>query len=77
MGESADLAVIKDVPSQDLIERLEGLLAEAKTGELQALVYVCSWRANSIGSGWCGLSRNRMRIMGELFQLLHKLANLE
>lgn len=72
-----DLSVIADKPNADLIERLEGLLAEAKAGELQALVYVCSWRGNGVGSGWCGLNRNRMRIMGELFQLLHKLANLE
>lgn len=70
-----DLSVIVDKPNPELIERLEELLAEAKTGELQALVYVCSWHGNSIGSGWCGMSRNRMRIMGELFQLLHKLAD--
>lgn len=72
-----DLSVIADKPNADLIERLEGLLAEAKAGELQSIAYVASWRGNDICSGWSDMPRNRTRIMGELFQLLHKLANLE
>jgi hypothetical protein len=69
-----ELSVIQQPPDPKLIERLEALLAEAKTGELQTIVYVGSWRGSDISSGWAGLRNNRMRFMGELYQILHDLA---
>lgn len=71
------LETIIDPPSAELIERLERLLADAKTGELQGLVYVSSYRANFVSSGWTTIRQNRIRIMGELFQAMHQLASLE
>lgn len=72
-----ELAVIESLPSETLIEHLEDLLAKAKDGELQGIVYVCSYRLNSVNSGWTALNDNRMRIMGELHQLLHHFASME
>jgi hypothetical protein len=75
MSETPVLSVIQDNPNQDVIVCLESLLEDAKSGELQALSYVASWNDNSVNSGWAGLRRrNRVKIMGQLTQVLHDLA---
>lgn len=68
------LSVIEDKPNPALIAHLEEMLAEAKTGELQGMVYAATYRANYVGSGWAGVKRNHMRLMGAMYQLLHDLA---
>lgn len=71
------LSVIKDEPNQDLIEQLEWLLKEARTGELQAIFCASSWNDNSTSHSWTPFKRNRKRIMGELHQMIHDLAGLQ
>lgn len=68
------LSVIKDEPNNELIEQLEHLLKEAKSGELQAIFYAASWNDNGTSHGWTSHKRNHKRIMGELHQMLHDLA---
>lgn len=65
----AELRLIQDSPQPHVIQALESLLAQAKSGELQTIVYVCDWRANSISHGWSSIKKNRMRIIGELEQV--------
>lgn len=71
------LSVIEAKPNRELIEQLEDVLERARTGEIQGVAYVISYQANLVGSGWAGIAGNRMRIMGELYQVLHHLAALE
>ena len=55
-------------PNSALIKQLNGLLEEAKSGELQGMVYVCSYKGNSVSHGWA-VSSNIMRIIGEIEQV--------
>lgn len=54
------LSLIEVKQNDLLIERLEELLVEAKTGELQGLFYVCSWQGDYVSYGWNsrGVSRS-------------------
>lgn len=60
-----DLTLIEKKPEKSLIEHLENLLKEAKSGELQEFAYVCSYKGNSVNHGWTKLTNNR-RIVGEI-----------
>jgi len=60
-----DFTLIEKPPEKSLIEHLENLLEEAKSGELQELAYVCSYKGSSVNHGWTRLENNR-RIIGEL-----------
>ena len=71
-----DIAVIEAAPQESTIKQLEGLLAQAKSGELQAIVYVCSYRGNSVNHGWSQL-QNRVRLVGELEQVKWHLLALD
>ena len=64
-----DFRLIEKPPEPSLIEHLESFLKQAKTGELQALVYVSSFKNNSVNHGWTKLPNNRMRLIGELEQV--------
>lgn len=75
MTKPKSLPVIKDAPCKELIEQLEWMLKEAKSGELQAIFYAASWNDNSTSHGWTAFKRNRKRVMGELFQMMHELAD--
>ena len=50
--------------------------AQAKSGELQSIVYVCSYRGNWVNHGW-GQLQNRMRLVGELEQVKWHLLSLD
>lgn len=60
-----DLSLIEKPPEKSLIEHLENLLKEAKSGELQEIAYVCSYRGNFVNHGWTKIQNNR-RMIGEL-----------
>lgn len=64
-----ELKLIVDQPQPLLVKQLEGLLIEAKSGELQSIVYVCDWRANYVSHGWSAIKKNRTRLIGELEQV--------
>jgi hypothetical protein len=51
--------VLPGEANDDLVETIEGLLAQAKSGELRALAY-CTVRDNNvIGTGWDGSDGTR------------------
>jgi hypothetical protein len=70
------LDLIKQPPNTSLINYLENLLINAKSGELQEIVYVCSYRGNFVNHGWTKLT-NRMRLIGELEQVKWHLLSLD
>ena len=47
-----DLKVIRQEPYSGLVSRLEKLLAAAKKGEIQAIVYVKMYPNGSTAHGW-------------------------
>lgn len=72
-----NVSVIEKPPHKATIEHLEELLADAKSGELQGFIYICSYKGNKVNSGWTAIGCNRMKLMGELYQVLHHLAAME
>lgn len=63
------------VPDHDVIEVLEKLLAQARSGELQSFAYVSSYGNYLTGNGWAGMGKNNMAIVGELVALQHDIVN--
>ena len=62
-----DFTLIEKPPEKSLIQQLEYLMEKAKTGELQELVFVCSYRGNFVNHGWSKLqNQKRRRIVGEM-----------
>ena len=61
-------------PSELLIDHLESLLANAKSGELTGLVAVSIWQGENLSYGW-SLPHNppTRTILGELDFLRHRL----
>ena len=53
-------------PNPDLIGRLESLLSEAKSGELQGLAYAGRIKSSYTCSGWVGYDTGVMSTLGEL-----------
>jgi len=67
------LSEIKSEPVQELIESLQGLIEDAKQGELQGIAYVCLADDNRTSFGW-NISTVRKKdrisaIIGELDML--------
>lgn len=63
------MAQVKEItiePDQDVIEYLEGLLIEAKAGDLQSFACVRYYSDNSTTNGWIGLGKNTRLMMAEL-----------
>lgn len=60
-----DFTLIEKLPQKTLIQQLECLLEQAKTGELQEIAFVCSYRGNLMNHGWTKLQNNR-KIIGEM-----------
>lgn len=79
MSESSKSAValVEAPPNKELIEALEEILAQARTGELQGCVMACSFRGNYVGSWWSGINANRIRLIGELEQVKWQMCSLE
>ena len=71
-----NINLIEDTPVKSLIKHLDGLLEQAKSGELQALAYVCTYRGNTVNSGWTKL-RNVRRVVGEMESMKIKLLTEE
>ena len=69
------LVTIEKGPNPVVIEYLESLLEEAKSGDLQEIVCVMSYRGNYVNSLHTQIGDNRTRIIGELEQIkFHLLA---
>lgn len=54
----------------DLVETLEGLLEQAKAGELRAMAYCTVRTGNVIGTGWDGADGTRHPMSGAIM-ILH------
>jgi len=68
------LVDIKDrAPCEPTVRLLEGLLRQAKEGEIRSLVYAVSWDDDSVSSGWSTDRRgNIRRLIGEMAVLQHE-----
>ena len=66
------LKLHKPEPWPDLVQHLEGLLEDAKSGELMGLFEICWWRGDSVSSGWCARRPDR-RVIGALEELKYEL----
>lgn len=53
-------------PRQDLIQLLEDLLAEAKSGQMREIVAVTSYSDGCVGTATGGSHENVMSVYGEL-----------
>lgn len=59
------IALVPSEPNDELIERLEELLAMAKTGYMQSIIYAGSTDKCEVLSGWLGTT-SVMATLGEL-----------
>ena len=53
-------------PDKDVIAYLEDLLAQAKTGEIQAIAVVIAKGGYCTANGWSGVEKNCMSLIGEI-----------
>lgn len=62
--------MIKDIqleqPDPDVIRELEGLLVEAKAGEITSLIYIIGKPRMQTGSAWVGMNKQNTPMLGEL-----------
>lgn len=59
-------------PDQFIIDQLKKMLAQAETGQLQA-IFVVGWLTdNSIMSGWQGADRAAFTLLGGVHQCLNE-----
>lgn len=58
--------MIEVKPDEGVIKTLERLLEEAKSGEVQSIAYACSYPAFNTSSGWAGMRKTDVLILGEL-----------
>lgn len=65
-----NLTLIEKKPEKSVIDQLEALLVEAKSGELQELCYVCGYKEGGVNHGWSKLVNNR-RLVGEIEFMKH------
>lgn len=75
--EPSRLAVLEKGPNAALVEWLEKLLVDARTGELQGVAAVCEWKDGAVGDGWCVSGNQRYRMLGALSVMHHKMAMME
>lgn len=54
----------------DVVEKLEGLLADAKSGEVQSVLFICDMRDNTIAAGWTGCE-NLYALAGHAARVQH------
>jgi len=71
MSEQTNLVDIKDMePNHKLIQQLEMILEDAKSGELRTLVWMSGWASDSETHGWSIDHRNcPKRILAEMVLL--------
>lgn len=53
-------------PNESLVDRIEGLLEQARSGELIGLAWVCQWRGDTVSNGWQLSQMNGRRLVGEI-----------
>ena len=61
-------------PNQDMIDDLDRMLGEAKSGELQAIAY-CTVRDGHKSTGWVGNSGTSDSIAAAIAMLSHRYAD--
>ena len=69
---NVNFTLIEKKPEKSVIEHLEALMAQAKSGELQELIYICGYKEGSVNHGWSRLRNNR-RLVGEMEFMKHQL----
>ena len=69
----AELKDIKDsTPNKDLINHLEVMLAEAKSGEIRSIIYLVEWNDRNTSNSWTIDERTaRKTLLAELTLLHH------
>lgn len=55
-----------DPPDPDVIDYLENLLRQAKTGEIQSIATAVSFSGKRSGNGWAGMNKCNMTMLGEV-----------
>lgn len=63
-------------PDEKVIETLERLLEDAKAGGTQSIAYACSHPAFMTSSGWAGMRKTDVLILGELTILQRDIQDL-
>jgi hypothetical protein len=58
--------------NEDLVSDLEGLLSEARSGELLAIGYCTVRLSNVTGSGWSGSDGTADKLSTAILQLTHR-----
>lgn len=69
------LIVIEKQPHKDVIEFLEQVLADAKSGEVNAVVIICGHSDGCVSSRWAGIKNCATRLVGQLFVTATDMAN--
>ena len=54
----------------DVVERLEGLLAEAKAGEILSIMFVADLKGSEVACGWTGCE-NLYSLAGQAARIQH------
>lgn len=69
----SELKDIKDkTPNHDLINHLEAMLAEAKSGEIRSIIYIVEWNDGNTNNSWTIDERTaRKPLLAELTLLHH------
>lgn len=60
------LSEAKVSPNESLVSCLEGLLDDARSGELVGLAWVCQWKGDTVSNGWQLSQMNGRRLVGEI-----------
>lgn len=72
MSEKNNIREIKPQPDKDIIEKLEELLEQAKSGDIQFIVYIVD-RQNNLSTGEYGHYREETKIVGMMEVMKHRL----
>lgn len=60
-------------PNKSLIEQIEKILSQAKSGEIRTMAYVVGFDDDGTGQGWIMDGRtSHRRVLGELTMLTHE-----
>lgn len=63
-------------PDEDVIKFVERLLEDAKSGFLKSIIVVTLSAGGSVGSGWQGMDKNNMVMLGEIEVLKRDIMDL-
>ena len=53
-------------PDPAVVKRLEQLLSEAKSGEIQGIAYAVDMSQRLVACGWVGMGKNNVAMIGEV-----------